>query len=273
MDANPAEPPRKRGQFALRSLLLLFVALQVLLGLTAYLRHVGFVFSCYAVLTSLGWWFGKWRLMTAALTGLLVFTITYLACWVGMGYQSSMHYRALGNVQYDLIRMEELLVAYENENGEFPASLSDLADQENRYLEFDRDGDVLDPWGFPYHYRKTADGFELTALGRDAALGGTGLDADIRYDEAKNPPESRLPLQQFLFETPGSNVVFFSALVASVLAMNLWFFSASGSHGTRGGAHPSLKATVIGIASMTAMAVIVTFILAAFHVAASQSAH
>jgi len=39
----------------------------------------------------------------------------------------------------------------------------------------------LDPWGVPYHYASpgTHGDFDLFSTGRDKALGGSGLDADI----------------------------------------------------------------------------------------------
>lgn len=40
-----------------------------------------------------------------------------------------------------------------------------------------------DPWGSPYVYERTANGFALYSLGADGSEGGDGLNADIRYDD------------------------------------------------------------------------------------------
>lgn len=37
----------------------------------------------------------------------------------------------------------------------------------------------LDPWGHPYLYKRTRDGFVLKSFGADGKLGGTGANADI----------------------------------------------------------------------------------------------
>ena len=38
---------------------------------------------------------------------------------------------------------------------------------------------LQDPWGQPYLYEATSDGFRVTSLGRDEQPGGTGENADI----------------------------------------------------------------------------------------------
>ena len=40
-----------------------------------------------------------------------------------------------------------------------------------------------DPWGSPYIYERTGDGFSLFSLGADGAEGGEALNADIRYED------------------------------------------------------------------------------------------
>jgi len=40
-----------------------------------------------------------------------------------------------------------------------------------------------DPWGSPYVYERTSNGFALYSLGADGSEGGDGLNADIRYDD------------------------------------------------------------------------------------------
>jgi len=266
IDPDTTQPPHRPGQFTLQSIFLLFVALQILLGFTAFLKHIGFVLSCFAIATGLGWRLRKWRLTAAALTGLLVFLATYLACWVGMGYQSQMHYRMYESARYNFVVIEEMLAGYAEENGEFPDSLSDLADQEGYCFETDEHGNVLDWRGHPLHYKKTTDGFELAVLGRDDVLGGTGLDADIYFHEGRNPPESRLPPKQYLFETPGSRPLFVVAVLASFSAAFIWY-------GAHRASDPGGRSLILGVLATTGSAVVVAFFLAAAHIAASQSGH
>lgn len=266
IDPNTAQPAGKRGQFTLQSLLILFVAVQVVLGFTAFLKHIGFVLSCFAIAAGLGWWLRKWRLMAAASTGLLVFLTTYLACWVGMGYQSRMHYRTSLFTRPNFAAIEEMLAGYAEENGEIPNALSDLADVEGFYFEVDEHGNVLDSWRHPYHYEKTTDGFELATLGRDGAFGGSGLDADIYSAEDWNPPESRLPPKQYLFETPASRGVFVAAVLASFSAAFIW-------HGAHRVSGPERWRLILGVLTTTVSAVVVAFFLASVHIAASQPGH
>ena len=40
-----------------------------------------------------------------------------------------------------------------------------------------------DPWGSPYVYEKTQEGFSLFSLGADGTEGGEGLNADIRVED------------------------------------------------------------------------------------------
>lgn len=57
--------------------------------------------------------------------------------------------------------------------GAAPTSLAELALPEAL---------AADPWGRPYVYSATKNGFELCSLGRDGERGGEGEDADIAYD-------------------------------------------------------------------------------------------
>lgn len=40
-----------------------------------------------------------------------------------------------------------------------------------------------DPWGSPYVYERTTEGFSLFSVGGDGAEGGEGLNADIFYED------------------------------------------------------------------------------------------
>ena len=93
-----------------------------------------------------------------------------------------------------------------------------------------------------------------------------GLDADLDADDNFNSLKMRLPLSQFLFQTPGREQVFFVASVAAVLAGVIWF--------TRPITETTSTTSMVGaIVVTTIAAVVVAGFLAAFHVAASQSGH
>lgn len=49
-----------------------------------------------------------------------------------------------------------------------------------------------DPWGNPYGYRAPGDvgPYEITSLGADGAVGGSGVDADIQYGAGVAAPAS-----------------------------------------------------------------------------------
>lgn len=124
----------------------------------------------------------------------------------------------------------------------------------------------MDLWGHPFYYRQTTDGIELACLGRDGKAGGVGLDADMFVGDKPNDPKMRLPLSQFLFETPGSGALFAVALMAGLFAGGIWL-SAPKAKPT------STTRLVAGIAVTTISAVVVAVFLALVHVAAVQSGH
>lgn len=259
--------PRRRTQFYIYHIFLLFVALGALLALVTQLRHVGFVAYCFIAAAATGWWFRNWRLMTAGLTAISVFVTTYLACWVQMGYGPRMHrWATYGRYIYE--QLDEALSRYNREKGGFPDSLSDLADLENHNLPFDESGELFwcDEWNHPFHYEKTPDGFRLGSLGRDGVAGGVGLDADLFFGEQLLGERTRLPPRQFLFETAGSGGVFMAAVLASFAAGYVWFCGPAKKQ-------LRLRSLVMGVTVATVSAVLVAVFLAAFYVAASQSGH
>jgi hypothetical protein len=242
------------------------LVLSVMLALVTQLKHVGFVAACYVAGIGLGGTLGKPKLVQASVTALLVFMITYLACWVSLGDRREMEYGSLLIAQAEMTRFSEALSNHTATGGTLPDRLQDVPEISAQASRVDPAGRPLDPWGHPYHYRTAGDGFELASLGRDGRTGGAGLDADVTLDDGVSKTQSRLPISQFLFETAGSRSVFGVALVASILSGSLWLGSAK-----RESLPP--KGVVVGIAVTTLFAVLVASFLAAFHVAASQSGH
>ena len=90
-EGQPPRPPWP-VQFSIRHLLVFVLAVSVLLALTTQLRHVGFTAFCFLAAAGIGKWRHKRWLAAASVTALLVFTITYLTCWVSLGYASVMNY-------------------------------------------------------------------------------------------------------------------------------------------------------------------------------------
>ena len=264
--SNEAGRPRHWMQFTLRQLLVFMLVLSVMLALIIQLKHVGAVAACCLAGMVLGRALGKPALIQSSVTALLVFTITYLACWMSLGDSHVMELRPSMLARAELEWLHDTLAKHAEADGALPDRLADASGLGGRELQLDSSGQPLDPWGHPYHYRPSGDRFELASLGRDGRSGGVGLDADVTLDGGSSPPQTRLPISQFLFETTGSRSVFLVALVASVLSGSLWLRS------TRRESLP-LRAAVAGLAAATLFTVLVASFLAAFHVAASQSGH
>jgi hypothetical protein len=261
---QPRKPSRP-FQFSLRHVLAFILALSVLLSLVTQLKHIGFVIFCFLAGTGVGSWLQKWRLVLASLTGLLVFTTTYLACWVKIGDARHMDVETARG--YSVLRLvNESLTRYAKAKGHFPDSLQELAKLKDHGLPVDESGQVVDFRGHPFYYRKTPSGFELANLGRDGKIGGRGLDADVFVGDGPYSAKMHLPLRQFLFEARGSGSMFLPALFASLVAGSVWLDS-------RQHPLPSGKRLVLAVAVVTVSAAVVATFLAFFYVAESQSGH
>ncbi len=197
-----------KRQFSVRHVLWLIFATSVLLALVVQVRHVGFVAFCFAAALVIGLWTRNRRLVASSLTALLVFVATYLACWLDMGYMHRMgspHPYRLEEVR----RIQHALTEYAKQNGAYPESLAELEVASRPW------DPLCDWWNHPFRYKRTANDYELSSLGRDGKTGGVGLDSDIVIDkELKNVYVVRLTLSQFAFETAGSIHVFWSACIA-----------------------------------------------------------
>lgn len=258
-------PPRRRVQFSLRHVLVLFVLVSIALVLVVHLRQIGAALALYLAGMGAGWWFRSRRFFAASLTAILVFALTYAASWVQLGYSPTVD-RHWFRTRADLLPVRVVLETYRKAKGEYPSSLQDLAILNDSQAKFFASDQFVDSWLRPYCYRKTASGYELASLGRDAKSGGVGLDADIFVDDQPFSAKTRLPWSQFSFETPGSGVLFVVALIASLMAGNIV---------RKAGAEFALSksALVASVVFTTLAAVIVAVFLAAFHVAAVQSGH
>ena len=260
----PSDSPlsQRPAQFALRHLFVLLLVVSIVLALVTQLWHIGLVAAIYVTGVAAGVWWRNWRLAAAAATALAVFAVTYLACWLQLGFGGMMEHYLYVRTHHTLRTTEMILQQYHLERGEFPESLAAAAP-----VAVGEEYPADDAWGTPLQYRRTADGFELSSLGRDGKAGGAGLDADIFLPTGERRFElNRLPWHQFLFETKSSRIVFFIATVASAISAAIWFSAQRRDQ-------PEMRQMIFSTAVTAVLAVIVAVFLAFFHVAASQSGH
>ena len=76
---------------------------------------------------------------------------------------------------------------YQMDTGSLPTSLADLVTQPggaSGWLgPYAKEAELKDPWGNAIEYRSPGEGgpFDLVILGKDGKVGGTSIDADIKY--------------------------------------------------------------------------------------------
>jgi general secretion pathway protein G len=95
--------------------------------------------------------------------------------------------------QSDLRNLANALDIYRLDNHQYPSTeqgLEALVRKPSGFPEpknYNPDGYVkklpTDPWGSPYVYERGGSGFNLFSLGADGAEGGSGLNADIRFED------------------------------------------------------------------------------------------
>jgi len=95
--------------------------------------------------------------------------------------------------QSDIRSLANALDIYRLDNFQYPSTdqgLEALAAKPTGFPEpkgYNPDGYIrklpTDPWGSPYVYERTPEGFSLFSVGGDGAEGGEGLNADIFYED------------------------------------------------------------------------------------------
>lgn len=95
--------------------------------------------------------------------------------------------------QSDLRNLANALDIYRLDNFQYPSTdqgLEALVERPSGFPEpknYNPEGYIkhlpTDPWGSPYVYERTPNGFRLKSLGADGAEGGEGLNADIHYED------------------------------------------------------------------------------------------
>jgi general secretion pathway protein G len=93
----------------------------------------------------------------------------------------------------DLRSIGAALDLYRLDNFQYPSTeqgLEALVSKPSGYPEpknYNPDGYIkslpADPWGSPYVYEKSGNGYSLLSLGADGAEGGEGFDSDIRLED------------------------------------------------------------------------------------------
>jgi general secretion pathway protein G len=99
----------------------------------------------------------------------------------------------LAAAQSDLRALSNALDMYRLDNFNYPSTdqgLEALVTKPSGFPEpknYNPDGYVksipIDPWGTPYAYERTEQGYNLLSFGADGVEGGEDLNADIRYED------------------------------------------------------------------------------------------
>ena len=202
----------------------------------------------------------------AAARVLAVFVISYFASWRQMGTSTEMYSATYERAHRDLQQIEASLKTYAKMKGTLPESLDELGKWQNVPSDEWHAGQLLDPWRHAYHYDVDGDKYKLYSLGADGKLGGVGLDADIYEGDQRGASKFRLPLQHFLFDTPGSDGVFAAAILASLATAGICYQQPLGRKSPT-------KFSVAGIIGVTGAAIFVAIYLALLYIQASQSGH
>ncbi|MEN6452461.1 MAG: type II secretion system protein GspG [Thermoguttaceae bacterium] len=210
------------------------------------------------------------RPVVALATASLIFVLTCLSAWLSMSGKPEMTFGT--RVVYRTHNMRWIagnLLESAPRNG-YPSSLEAIKES---FRKKGASAEVIeqtftDPWGNPYQYQQTGNGFQLFSLGRTGKPGGTGLDAEIQYDgHVMNWPTPSL--SQFLFETEASRTLISVAIVASCSAALIWYVRARPSQGRQ---VSNLKAFGTA-ATVTVSAVVVAVFLSAIYCLTAQSGH
>ena len=202
-----------------------------------------------------------------------VFAITlvlaYASVYPMIGNDSRSDWRHKSDAIYDLITVSGAIEQYQKDNGGLPDSTCDV----ETHLYDCNDEHFINPRsGNRIRYIRNGDSYDLIALRRDDAVGGTGLATDIEWRKflaggSRTPPETKLSIREFIFEAGASKQLFSSVLSISCLAAYLCLFPMSFEHRV---SRIQLIVSVVGIVAIT---IVVGLVLIQHHVALSQSSH
>jgi hypothetical protein len=164
-----------------------------------------------------------------------------------------MSYERVGTV-YKLRILANDIESYRKEVGRLPATLNDLTNITGGTSL------ISDSWDRPFVYSTEGTNYLIKSFGRDGKPGGRGLDCDLTTRDLK-PPESALPLKQFLRDVQtgpmlGTCVVSgFITFLLTIILVKRPAFSRSG-----------LKSLGLRIGAVVIGAALVAGLMASLHV-------
>jgi hypothetical protein len=179
----------------------------------------------------------------------------------------------------DIGRVAQAIATYRQEAHGLPGALSDLHETDVRV---DGDGQPVDGWLRPLHYRVDGNRYRVISYGRDNRPGGVGLDYDLSNDDLKRSgaaqdSSTRLPRLarptsgQFrsdqttrVNQLPGC-IVFAGSVLSGVVAFLLGFGSLRGPCPGGGGLRPRLCGVIATIIGTLLVAVFYVTVLANGH--------
>ncbi len=97
--------------------------------------------------------------------------------------------RAKANLaKSQVMTLAQKVESYQMDTGRLPTELGELVSDPGAapgWLgPYAKEAELSDPWGHPVVYRAPGEtgAFDLVILGKDGEVGGTSIDADIRYE-------------------------------------------------------------------------------------------
>lgn len=113
----------------------------------------------------------------------IICTMTYVAWAGGVFHSGERSGRDLNRHRMLVVNMS--LQAYHWANSSWPPDLGTLACEgrgRSTCVPHASPAVLRDPWGAPYKYEFSENGFIITSLGADGKEGGAGLDADVEEE-------------------------------------------------------------------------------------------
>jgi hypothetical protein len=138
------------------------------------------------------------RLSVCTVVGVAMAGTAYVCAFYSM--RNHRGYRGQHQLAFSTLRrLTTTLDKYHEEKGTYPEKLADLARTYPNRVQAGDSGQVPDPWGNPFQYRKEGEGYILFSLGGDGKLGGEGLDQDLYLRDVR-------PDDDFFFRLPDVGV-------------------------------------------------------------------
>jgi hypothetical protein len=160
------------------------------------------------------------------------------------------------HTDYMLLELAIDIESYRKEFGHLPSTLNDLTNITGGIGL----SNFSDGWEHPLVYSTEGTNYLIKSFGRDGKPGGKGLDCDVTSRDP-NPPESALPLKQFLFDVQTGPMLVTSA-VSGFITFFLTILLVKKPDFSRAG----LKDLVLRIGVVVIGATVIAGFMAALHV-------